>query len=451
MTYQSCFIYLILQITLLKTLNEYMKTGAIDTILRWLSIVVIVSLLFLPPFRIKSSLPAIELVDILVPIIGIILAFRFKAIQPKRFYLIIGIFATHILLTIAVNSRLGEMRDYFELFKLMKFALFAALFSLSGMLEDLKLFKQLFIALVIVNLMQYFNTFNINLLLSDIFPNPERYLYFGLDSAGQLTGKRMLGLAMNPNINAIIFSVFAILFWPRSDHKKRDFIWFFLALTMAFLCQSRTAMVGMVGLILVSSYLNRKHIRLIAVTAGIMVLSFAASFATTKYSTSIVSAPNFMEAQNNLNEGDLSSKVTYLESVIHGEFLEGSSMDGRFEMWTHLWEMIKEKPLLGHAPYKEYFYENHIYSESEYVMMTWRYGFIGLLIYVFIYMYLVVIAIRNIHLSSAKVLLFTVLLMMVVAITNNPFSHQKILIFIAIIVGSFFWELNKSSKNDSIR
>jgi O-antigen ligase len=182
-----------------------------------------------------------------------------------------------------------------------------------------------------------------------------------------------------------------------------------------------------------------------------MVASFATSFLTTKYTTSIVSAPNYMHEENVVIEEDLTSKVTYLESVIHGQFLEGSSMDGRFEMWEHLWEMIKEKPLLGHAPYKEYFYENHIYSESEYVMMTWRYGFIGLLIYISIYLFLALIALRNLHLHSAKVLLFTVILMMVTAITNNPFSHQKILIFIAFIVGSFFWELNKSTKTDSIR
>ena len=428
-----------------------MIKATLDNLLKWVSIIVVFSFLFLPPFRIKSSLPAVELIDILVPVLGVVLAFRIRNLHPRKFYILVGGFAVYVFITIIANSRLGEVRDYFEIFKLLKFILLVGLFSLSGILRDLKLVKPLFVGMVIVNLLQYFNAFNLNLFLSDVFPNPERYLFFGLDTLGQLTGKRMLGLAMNPNINAILFSVFAILFWPRPEQKKTDYFWFFVALVMVFLCQSRTAMVSMGVLILVHSFLSRKNLRLVAITAAIMVASFATSFLTTKYTTSIVSAPNYMHEENVVIEEDLTSKVTYLESVIHGQFLEGSSMDGRFEMWEHLWEMIKEKPLLGHAPYKEYFYENHIYSESEYVMMTWRYGFIGLLIYISIYLFLALIALRNLHLHSAKVLLFTVILMMVTAITNNPFSHQKILIFIAFIVGSFFWELNKSTKTDSIR
>lgn len=429
----------------------FMKKAAIEKLLKWLSIIVIVSILFLPPFRIKGGLPAIELVDMMFPFIAILLLFRIGDWKSNKFYWIVGGFAVYVGITIVANGRLGQMRDYFEIFKLLKFGVLTALFGIAGLLEGTQIIKRLFIALVVVNLMQYFNVFNFNYFLSQTFPNPERYLYFGLDSAGHVTGKRMLGLAMNPNNNAIIFLIFSILFLIQSIKIKKNFVWFFIALVMVFLCQSRTAMVSAAILFAVYAFLMRRELKLVGLALGIIVSSFSVSFLTTKYTTSIVAAPNYLEDEEQMSEEQVSAKVTYLESVVHGQFLGGSSMEGRFAVWKHLWGMIKEKPIFGHAPFKEYFYDNEIYSENEYILMTWRYGFIGLLIYVFIYLYLAMMAIRNIHLSSAKVLLLTVVLMMVTALTNNPFSHQKVLILFALIVGSFFWERKKTLKQDSIR
>ena len=100
-----------------------MIKATIDNLLKWLSIIVVFSFLFLPPFRIKSSLPAVELIDILVPVLGVVLAFRIRDLHPRKFYILVGGFAVYVFITIIANSRLGEVRDYFEIFKLLELVL----------------------------------------------------------------------------------------------------------------------------------------------------------------------------------------------------------------------------------------------------------------------------------------------------------------------------------------
>ena len=63
------------------------------------------------------------------------------------------------------------------------------------------------------------------------------------------------------------------------------------------------------------------------------------------------------------------------------DIAKNSSVMGRFEMWEHLIKMIMHKPIFGYGPNKDYFYDNGLYPESEYVLYVWRYGIIGFFLY----------------------------------------------------------------------
>jgi O-antigen ligase len=239
---------------------------------------------------------------------------------------------------------------------------------------------------------------------------------------------------------------FAILFIPIRNVTLKSYAWFSTALIMMFLCQSRTAMVGLAIIFLVYAVIHRKHLRTVLLTGLCALGSLFISYFITKVSISKseiaeIAEQSQFEADSlrnlGLNPDSLhrSNQITYLESVVFGEGITGNSMKGRYEVWKHLWTMIKEKPVVGHAPHKEYFYENGLYPESEYVLMAWRYGFIGLFIYLALLFILARLAIKNLQGDFGLKLLLIVLVVAITGLTNNPFANKTILVLFAVVIG----------------
>jgi len=422
-----------------------MATTFLKKIIPVLSGIVLISVLFFPPIRLSKSLPVIEFIDLLLPVLAVFIFIKRREIEQKKFlYLVLG-FAGFIFITIIVNSRLTFMRDYFEILKIIKFLIVIVLFSFINPENFLKKWiKPAFVLLVVFNLIHYYNLFNINELLEVIYVGNGRYLEFGLDSLGFPTHKRMLGFTANPNSNALIFLIFTLFFIPKKDSTYSSFIWFFVALTMMFLCQSRTAMISLVPVILVYAF-TIKDLKKIAVITGFTIVSFLVAYGTTKISIASYSGDIMYEGTDS-SVAYVKPENTYLEVMAHGQFLKGSSMRGRYEIWKHLWVMIKEKPIFGHGPNKEYFYDNKLYAENEYILMAWRYGFIGLGIYLSILASLIVLALKNLNLNSAVNLLLICVVVLVTSMTNHPFATKTVLILFAIATGLFFSELNASKK-----
>jgi O-antigen ligase len=108
--------------------------------------------------------------------------------------------------------------------------------------------------------------------------------------------------------------------------------------------------------------------------------------------------------------------------------------------------MIIEKPLFGHAPFKEFFYEKNMYSENEYILQTWRYGIIGLIIYLGVIFTPLYHAIRNKYSVSSLQLILMSLFVMVNSFTNTPFSSPTINLLFAIIIGFYFGTLKNPQR-----
>ena len=104
---------------------------------------------------------------------------------------------------------------------------------------------------------------------------------------------------------------------------------------------------------------------------------------------------------------------------------DNNSLRGRFEVWQYLFEMVKEKPVFGYGPYKQYFYQNEIYSESEYILYLWRYGIIGLLMYI---TWIIIPLWKNLKAAAEnRFYILIAVAIMITAITNNPLTNQMIL------------------------
>ncbi|MBN4071177.1 O-antigen ligase family protein [Crocinitomix catalasitica] len=411
-----------------------------------LAAVIFISVLFFPSIRLGGSLPKIEIVDLLLPFITLFVVYRRKEIVNKNIiYILLG-FSAYILLSMGINGRLAELRDYFEIFKLFKIIILLVLFSLSGAAETVKkLIKPAFAGLVVVNLVHYFNLFQINEFLDQFFMGGGRYSIFGLDSAGHLTFKRMIGLLGNPNDNAIVFMIFSIFFFPRKEVNLKSLAWFLTALIMMFLCQSRTALFALVPMLIVYALLIRKNLPLVLATFAISCLSFFIAFAITKNTVHVGIPSKYAVYGDSADSTFTAAGTTYLESVVGGNLVQSQSVQGRLDTWKHLWRMIEKKPIFGHAPYKEYFYNSHLYAESEYILIIWRYGFIGLTIYLAFLIILLIQSIKGRKLEYGSKLLLFLVLLLVTGLTNVPFGNKTIFVLLAIMIGLFYNELKSGN------
>lgn len=393
-----------------------------------LFVAIIVSIFFLPDIVVSSKWPSFHFVDLFMPFVCLAVLMKNGLSKWKQFGGLIGIFILIIFTSILLNGRLSYYRDYFEILKVVKFGFLAVFASLSIRYVNLnKVLNNAFILLVIVNLIQYFELFDINYLLKEIYGFEKEVSFFGKNSIGQPASKRMLGLMGNPNNNAIIFLFFASWYFSSKVNITKNWQ-FYLSVLMIFMCQSKTGIISLIILIIagfgifskISDNITYKDI---FSKIAIVVLIFGLSFLL-----------DLNYVIDSFKEGlDFLVKNKYQTS--------GSgamSTRGRWEIWSLLFEMILNKPLIGHGPYKEFFYQRDLFSENEYILIWWRYGIFGLISFISLLVYPIVVAVKNINSKFAISLILFSMVIMVSALTNNPMLNRDIQALYAILLGIFF-------------
>lgn len=382
--------------------------------------------LFLPDVSLGGGIPSLQAIDFLLPFAAILLFLRRKEIQFNRYYLLLAIFSIYILITIVINGNTGVLNQYFETYKILKFGLLIAYFSLIPIAGIKPWIKPTFVVLVLFNLIHFFDLFGFNSILQYQYAGDLNIQYFGKNTLGMPACKRMVGFMSNPNNNALLFLFFAIHFM-KEKLSKWDFLWLTLALVMAFMCQSKTSILVVAGVIILAFAFKLLHFQLNTVLtyAGIIGGSFLFAMAL---------CTNFFEYP------------AYSSALLDGRSMHTYSVMGRLEAWRFLGEMIIQKPIFGYGPDKNFFYENHIYSENEYILYTWRYGFIGLLLFLGILIGpFVIIRKRLREVPHLKLALFTCL-MLIAGLTNNPFTERHLAVLFAFVIGITFFHFYQSKK-----
>jgi O-antigen ligase len=142
-----------------------------------------------------------------------------------------------------------------------------------------------------------------------------------------------------------------------------------------------------------------------------------------------------------------SKGTQYLQTMLSEDINETNSVTSRKKIWLRLWKMIQQKPFLGHAPYKEFFYEHKLYSENEYVLVAWRYGFIGLALYL-IYLFLIPMYYFFKWKSKFNNYLYIAIVILITSLTNNPISDPRIMILYFLVLGLLFYEISKKENEE---
>ncbi|MPM02215.1 hypothetical protein SDC9_48460 [bioreactor metagenome] len=381
----------------------------------WIFILFLFSVLFVPDFWPKPGLH-LGVEEILIPLMLLHMAL-YPGKLIKGFTIFIIVFSLYILFTILLNFSTQTFSDYFEVYKILKYGIIV-LFMTGVFEENKNLFDitlRIFLPLLLLfNMLHYFNVLGFNQIIEPYYALSEIHLKnFGVDSLGNPAVKRMLGTAGNPNMNALIFLFFLTYFLSKLDSKKINgaSVFVFMSLFGLGVCQSRTTMVAGILVVGKTLLIRRFSIKSFSLNAVIIFAAILAGYFLSKYSYNYFTNTLLVPSENH-------------------------SIQGRLSVWEILWEMVLQKPVFGHGPTKSFFYERVLYSDGEYILYLWRYGFIGLLFYLW---WLISPLFRNFHVARKNgFFLLFVIGLLISAITNNPLSDPMILSLFALATAHQF-------------
>lgn len=390
------------------------STNRSESIARWLCILLMCPAMLLPHLRFADSMPGVHLSELLLPVIGILLLldFRKNVWRNLRVVLFIqGLLAVVMLLSIAVNHRFGVYRDYFEIFKVLKYSMLVIFFTQFLHVVNVdRILKATMVLLLVFNVLHYTDLFGFNDLVVSYYGSEQQVYTFGLNSLGQPDTKRIIGTVGNPNNNAILFLFFAIWFFPIAEQTMKQKLWYYMSLLAVIACQSRTGFIALGIVFTVGNIIRGNALKSWLLDLVVIALIFA-----------------FLFLLGNV----------YLSSLA-GNMMKQNSVRGRLETWHLLGNMIAEKPLLGYAPSKEYFEANALYAENEYILYTWRFGMVGGLLYSIWLGYSFIKSYVQRMTHSGFVLLSFSTVVGVTALTNCPLSDGFLLLMFAIATGYFY-------------
>jgi O-antigen ligase len=385
--------------------------------LRALLIASLASALLFPPILIHDGWPKAELSDLLLPFTALaVLLVALKNQRDSRFSVLrnplaaVALFVLVIVLSMAVNNRLTVARDWLEVVKFTKFGVLLIGFTLAFTVGKL---RQVFLFLaplvVAFNALHFFDVLGFNQWVEPFYAPKVHLDVFGYDSEGNPGTRRIMGSMGNPNVNALMFLYLLIAIAPGERLSKRNtgltLALVFVLILGVMLSQSRTAVVALAVVILVYGFLFSKRKRMLLGIAAFSVFAFF-----------------LMEWIGN----------TYLVTIVDPNRLERSG-NLRFAQWQRIIDAMPGKWLLGNAPSKEYFEANGIYSESEYFLILFRYGFAGLLALAAFGLSLLLNAVKQKG-QSRFILLAGSGVYLLSAATNNPLHSMKLAVVIAAVL-----------------
>lgn len=390
------------------------------------------ALLFVPPINIPGIAFKLQIIDFFFPFMAAWIIWKkketFKLAYVRNMLLLVGVVIVSILLNLNKNS----FNDFFEVYDILKYI---AVFIVFKEIYQPKIkrvaFDIAFMLLLLFNLLHYHDIFGFNDYIMPYFcgDNSIHLLAFGYNSLGEPATKRMLGILGNPNNNAILFLIFTILYLPKKGWTTKEMIFFYLSVIAVSACQSRTGIIAFAVIFVVNFILIKWKWWKITIHTGGVMLFLLLFF-------------NLNAFSDYLQLDFLSQRVKkkdYIMSLFNEEGFQGNSWQKRLEIWEDLLKESSQKPILGHGPQKNHFYAIQLYSENEYVLMGWRYGIIGLVIYLFIFL----TPLRNLLKNArgdieAKNMLMVIILFMVASITNVPLSNTTLAPLFFLLMGSYY-------------
>jgi len=393
-----------------------------------------------PPIVLPYFSFKFQFIDFLMPFFAGIIIYKkwfknWNLMYVKNFLFLISV----ICLSIIVNKQWFVINDWFEIYKVIKWLLVFVVFKeLCGQKMNTTIIDIIFVCLLIFNFLHYYNLFNFNETVMPLYcgADSKHLAFFGLNSIGLPSTKRMLGTMGNPNNNAILFLFFMLFYLPKERWKNKDTCFFVLCLIAFLACQSRTSLVAFIVIIIVNFVIIRVKWTKILLHSGLIIVVMVCFFFTPEitFFSHLTSQPSSQSLSQSLFHIE-----NYSLTLLDGTALESYSWTFRLELWKQFLDQFFNHPILGHAPQKNYFYEHRLYFENEYVLFLWRYGILGFISLIGFYLIPVKRIFKTIR--SSEISKNTLLLIMIFAIcglANVPLSNTILSLLFFSYLGIFY-------------
>ncbi|MEK3769936.1 O-antigen ligase family protein [Paenibacillus sp. FSL R5-0887] len=220
---------------------------------------------------------------------------------------------------------------------------------------------------------------------------------------------RAIGTFGNPNFLAVFMASCAVwYFYKLLFVNKRNIFMFLISFGTVLITQSRTAtIIGLSTCLLVlvaNILLARKHkIR----SFVILIMSILV----------VYTAYHYVLINGQHNSGQFGYLVSGISKVLSGDLVYQSSFQGRTLYWANIGVYIKSHPLIGSGPMKGELGAPNV-ADNNYVFIVYKYGFIGLALWLFLTFTILKKTFKTIKYQANKVAPVFVLLFWVVLLSS---------------------------------
>ncbi|WP_318476253.1 O-antigen ligase family protein [Photobacterium leiognathi] len=255
------------------------------------------------------------------------------------------------------------------------------------------------------------------------------YLFSGRDVAAineQFTS-RIIGTLGNPNYVAVYFcSMFFFCFFEYLKSKSKLYLCVcFLFFVFLLLTQSRSTLVYFLILLLMfyfivlsSFWISRRD-----------KATFSISIAVFVFISSVI-------VYMMIVSGRLGYIYSGFNFVLDNGLSEQSSFSGRLIMWNYYYELISNNILFGYGPSKDYF--KYSVADNNYIFIVFKYGLIGLVLQLSIFISLIFYLIRKVihgYRTVEPLALFLGALILLSSMTSEMIDSMRITPFFFMITG----------------
>jgi hypothetical protein len=374
--------------------------------------------IFFPLFQSKlGSMGAIIINGSLITFISLYLFFKYKLIfymtpLAKKYYLYYSViwifFLFHIALSIVIGMLFGDVtvieRDLFEfhrpILNLLIFTIVFLIFLNNSNLNDLNnMIIVVFIGIVIIGLIQFFR-------IDDSFSELYTSYY-------NIKGFRVAAPFTNPYDFAFVMTFFIYYFFIATLYKSWKYLlFFFIAVTMFVLPQSRAVAVGfLVGFFVITPIV----LTIIGINVKKGILKKPYFYYLIIFSLVIIS---FLASIPYLLDNFEYLTGQFVRLLESGEV--GNSAGARIEQFMFALEKAKNPLILlfGNGPSKL----EMEYVESMYTYQFYRYGLVGVILY-FVYPIILTVFLswKLLKMVDKKSYAYVLFLTMILWLLTHPF------------------------------
>jgi len=403
--------------------------------------IVLLTLFTTPQFSIGFCFK-IHFSDLLLPFI-IISLFRkgFFSCFTKKIVIISVIVSLYITFTIIINKTWNSYNNFYEIYHTLKLVFLLLFFrQYYAHQKHAKYIDIAFGIIVIINLLHFFNIFNFNEIVMPVYAGEgnRNLLFFGYYFIEGTPGpKRMIGTLGNPNYNALLFIFFIIWYAIKNNQSVRHKIFYYIAFCLLLFCQSRTTLICFLFVYFANIFLSKVEYKKILLQSGIVLILF---FGIMKSGVLVNTVSN-----DSLKTADKS--LNYINADIDN-YLEATSFTARLNNWKIILQKVKEKQIFGHSPDKQNYYNSSVMkkTDNEYILMLYRYGIIGLLAYLSLFLYPGLKAFRYRYHIEARNVILLFIAFGISAFMNEPLTNHTICNIYIFIVAIFFQFIDRQPK-----